>query len=131
MNCTRCWAKMLKSRRNSLFRMPWAALRKTRSPRSQVSTNPLRIEMTSLLFIYECYLLLLKGHFVYHSVRLAMPLRCKPLHPLERCQFGRAGKNYQQPRSDFGKRLAHVNRKGERDIRESENDSHRGGQPHR
>src|SRR6059036_243261 len=66
MNWVRCWAKMLNSRRNSLFRTPSAALRKPRSPRSQVSTKPLRIEITSLLLIYECHLLLMKEQLVYH-----------------------------------------------------------------
>src|SRR2546425_4872221 len=76
MNCARCCEKILKSRRNSLFRMPSAALRKTSWPRLQVSTKPLRIEITSLLFIYECHPLLMKGQLLYHLVGHLMLLLC-------------------------------------------------------
>src|SRR5947199_9279768 len=74
MNWARCWAKMLNGRRNSLFRTLSAALRKPRSPRSQVSTKPLRIEITSLLLIYQCHLLLMTAQLVYHS--LPFPYHC-------------------------------------------------------
>src|SRR6266849_1847051 len=51
-----------------------AALRKTSSPRVHVSTKPLRIEMTSLLFINECHLLPLKGQLLYHLLGRHRPL---------------------------------------------------------
>src|ERR1041385_3599806 len=72
VNCARCWAKMLKSRLNSLLRMFSAALRNTSSPRAQVSTNPLRIDMTSLLFIMSA-IFFTKGQFLYHLLGSRRP----------------------------------------------------------
>src|SRR5438105_1203676 len=101
MNCARCCEKILKSRRNSLFRMPSAAFRKTSWPRLQVSTKPLRIEITSLLFIRVPPSPLMKGQLLYHLVCRPMPLLWHSVHgemsQLIPHPFDHGGNNYLGP----------------------------------